>query len=247
MESEEYAKLNRVEREHWFYSGKRRLVQTWIARTIELRPDSLLLDCGAGTGLFAREMAERCRVLATDDHADSLQLLRENLGGDRVLEASCTELPLPNESIDCLTALDVLEHVREDVKAAAEFWRVLKPGGVAIITVPAMQNLWSDWDAVLHHFRRYDRKGLRCVLEGAGFQIEYLNYINVFAFPLIWLTRKLRRIFPRKRNSSRLEEFIPPVPLNNFLRASFVSLACQTTIQFPFGVGLLAIARRVPN
>lgn len=244
MESEEYGRLQRVEREHWFYSGKRQIVRFWIARTVDLRRDSLLLDCGAGTGLFAREMAEGCRVLASDDHTDSLHLLRSTLGEDRVLEASCTQLPLKDESVDCLTALDVIEHVQDDAKALAEFYRVLKPKAVVIITVPALPSLWSDWDEALHHFRRYECEGLQRLLTTTGFELEYLNYVNVLALPLIWLARKWRQVFPGRKNEGRLEEFVPPRPLNSFLRASFVFLACQQVIRFPFGVGLLAVARR---
>jgi len=244
MEPEEYEKLARVEREHWFYRGKREIVRYWIRQTLPLQADSLLVDCGAGTGLFAREMTKDCRVLATDDHEDSLRLLRERLGPDRVLNASCVELPLPNATVDCLTALDVLEHVADDRSAVAEFARVLKPGGVAVVTVPAMQLLWSDWDRVLHHFRRYDRPALQILFDPVHFEILHLNYINVLALPAILLTRKLRVLFPTRKSGGRLEEFIPPSILNGFLRQSFVSLACQRFLRFPAGVGLLAVARR---
>ena len=242
MQPEEYDKLHRVEREHWFYSGKRAIVRHWLHATFPLRPDSLLLDCGAGTGLFAEEMAAHCRVVATDDHDAALQLLRQRLGPERVITASCDALPLPDNAIDCLTALDVLEHVADDASAVREFARVLKPGGVAIITVPAMQSLWSDWDTALHHFRRYDREGLRRLLD-TSFRILHLNYINVLALPAIWLTRKLRLLGARRTNGARLEEFIPPAPINLLLRKSFVSLACQQQVQFPCGVGLLAVIR----
>ena len=244
MEAQEYGKLARVEREHWFYRGKREIVRYWIKQTLALRSDSLLVDCGAGTGLFASEMTQQCRVLATDDHEDSLRLLREKLGADRVRNASCDRLPLETGSVDCLTALDVLEHVAQDREAVAEFCRVLKAGGVAVVTVPAMQKLWSDWDEVLHHFRRYDRAELENLFDPTAFEVVHLNYINILALPAIFLIRKVRLLLGSRGAGNRMEEFIPPLPLNELLRLSFVGPACQRAIQFPAGVGLLAVVRK---
>jgi ubiquinone/menaquinone biosynthesis C-methylase UbiE len=248
MQPEEYERLSRVERDHWFYRGKREIVRHWINRTMALTSDSLLLDCGAGTGLFAREMLARCHVLASDDHEDSLQLLRRNLGPEKVIAASCTDLPLPSASVDCLTALDVLEHVEDDRKAVAQFAKVLKPGGVAIVTVPALQSLWSDWDVVLHHFRRYDKSTLKQLLDQPTLSVVHLAYINVLALPAIFLMRKWRGFFPaRNQNATRIEEYIPPPIMNTLLRQSFVALACQRSLSFPAGVGLLAVVRREPG
>ena len=114
----------------------------------------MLADCGAGTGLFAREMSDFCRVIAIDSEEEALCLAEQKLGKENVRRGSCVALPLEDSSVDCVTALDVLEHVGDDRLAVREFARVLKPGGVAVVTVPAMQSLWSDWDEALHHYRQ---------------------------------------------------------------------------------------------
>lgn len=244
MNPDEYFKLNQLEKEHWFYAGKREIVRYWIGQLHPLSTGSLLVDCGAGTGQFAAEMQPFCRVLAVDDHDESLALAASKLGASSVRRGSCTALPISPASADCLTALDVLEHVEDDARAIKEFTRVLKPGGIAIITVPAMPALWSDWDISLHHFRRYTRRSLLNLLAVPEFTIEHWNFINVFALIPVYLSRKLRSL---AQTSRRAEDVIPARGLNLFLKTTFTALACQRTIRFPAGVGLLAVVRRRAN
>ena len=246
MNPEEYANLADVENRHWFYVGKRRIVRHWIQRLHPLRPDHLLADCGAGTGTFAAEMTPLCRVLAIDDHEESLELARKKLGPDHVRRGSCTALPLEDRSVDVLTALDVIEHVEQDGAALREFARVTRPGGLVVITVPALMLLWSDWDVALHHYRRYTRQGLLDIVPPDAFEVMQCHYVNVAAFPLVLAVRKWRAFQARFGGAprARSEDAIPPAPLNALLRWSFVGLACQGLVRFPCGVGLLAVLRR---
>lgn len=243
MNSEEYDKMARLEGEHWFYRGKRRIVCHWLEKNGGILARHVLADCGAGTGAFAVQMSAQCRVIAVDDHHESLDVLRSKLSPDQVVEGSCTALGLAPESCDRATALDVLEHIPDDRAAAAELYRILKPGGILVVTVPAMMTLWSDWDVVLHHCRRYDRAGLEKLLKEAGFELVWTNYINVLVFPLIWLIRRWRAWFPAQ-NGGRAEDQLPPGWLNGLLEWSFVTPACQKIIRWPFGVGLLAVCRK---
>lgn len=242
MNPEEYTKLNHLEKEHWFYAGKREIVRSWIARLHPLDRESLLLDCGAGTGQFAAEMQDTCRVLAIDDHDESLVLATAKLGPSAVARGSCLNLPVESASVDCVTALDVLEHVEDDAGAMTEFARVLKPGGIAVITVPALDLLWSDWDVSLHHFRRYNRAKLLQLLGNPDFSTEHWNFINVLALPAVYASRKLRAITGNV--AERAEDVVPAPWLNRILRETFVRPACQSAVRFPFGVGLLGIVRR---
>jgi SAM-dependent methyltransferase len=248
MNADEYTKLERVEREHWFYAGKREIVFRWLRQLGALRQEASLVDVGAGTGYFAKEAQQFCRVTAVDDYEQSLVLARKRLGDGAVIKGSCTALPLADESADIVTALDVIEHIADDQGAVREMFRILKPGGVAVITVPAFQALWSDWDVVLHHQRRYRLKPLLRLVHSAGFEVVHCNYVNVLAFPAVYAIRKLRCGKQEQPNDSgeRAEERIPRAPLNAILKWTFVAPACQTTVKFPFGVGLLLVARR-PN
>ncbi len=247
MNPDEYTKLERVEREHWFYAGKREIVFHWLRKQGCLRPEQLLVDCGAGTGFFAKEASQFCNVIAVDDFEESLAIARRQLGENSVRKGSCTSLPFENAVADAVTALDVIEHVEQDGNAVKEMARILKPGGTMVITVPAFQALWSDWDVVLHHFRRYRRSNLLPLIHDAGLEIVHCNYVNVLVFPAVYAVRKLRTF--RSNNgetagSERAEEQIPGPLLNRFLRKTFVAPACQDLVRFPFGVGLLAVARK---
>lgn len=239
MNPDEYRRLDWLEKEHWFYAGKREIVRYWIEKLHPLSVKSLLVDCGAGTGQFAAEMQKICHILAVDDHDESLDIATSKLGPLSVKRGSCLALPLPDESADCVTALDVLEHVHDDVAAIAEFARVLKPGGIAVVTVPALQGLWSDWDISLHHCRRYGKQSFLKLLNQRDFTIEHWNFINVLALPVVYLARRFRSL-----GSTRAEDVMPPHWLNSTLKSAFTFLACQSRIHFPAGVGLLAIVRK---
>jgi ubiquinone/menaquinone biosynthesis C-methylase UbiE len=246
MNAAEYANLERVERDHWYYSGKRRMSWAWINRTRPPETTDTLLDCGAGTGIFAKEMEARCRVLVLDDHEEALRILRTRFRSEQILSLAGDAVPLPDGSLEYVTALDVLEHVSDDGAVVRGFHRLLKPGGLAVVTVPASMALWSEWDVGLHHFRRYDRAQLKALFPSGEWDLVYANYTNVVVYPAVWLVRKWRAWRPAKIAAGaegRTEDQIPPRWLNGILRTMFVSLA-QWRLPFPFGVSLILVARR---
>lgn len=241
MSPEEYTKLSRIEKRHWFYAGKREIVRYWIGKYLPNLRSLTLLDCGAGGGAFASEMSDDLQVTAMDDHEESLELLRATLPPRDVVRGECTQIPFPEGSFDIVTALDVLEHIPDDRKAVAEMIRVLKPGGLLILTVPALMSLWSDWDVSLHHQRRYLKHDLLQLMDASLIRCLHAAYINVLAVPAIWLVRRLRLVGLGTR--ARAEDWVPPMALNALLRFLFVSLA-KSRIQFPFGVGLLFVGMK---
>ncbi len=243
MNADEYANLERVEREHWYYKGKRELVSRWLQRVGALRPDSRLLDCGAGTGIFAGMMRPACRVQVLDDHGESLAILRQRFAADEILEGPITAIPAAAGSCDVVTALDVLEHVPDDVGAVREMHRVLRPGGIALVTVPAMMSLWSDWDEGLHHQRRYHSAQLRALFDAKEWEILHWNYTNVAVFPLVWLVRRWQR-WRKPAAGQRAEDRLPPSWINAALLRIYVGPAMARRCKFPAGVSLLLIARR---
>jgi SAM-dependent methyltransferase len=248
MDAAEYANIAALEREHWYYSGKRKFVREWIQRTRPPSRGDILLDCGAGTGLFAQEMEEMCEVLVLDDHEEALKILRTRFRPEQILSLAGDQVPLPDRSLDFVTALDVLEHVRDDATVVHGFHRLLKPGGLAVVTVPASMALWSDWDVALHHFRRYNRKQLRALFPADSWDVVHVNYTNVLVYPAVWAVRKWRGWLDSghsTRADRRSEDRIPAAPINGLLRTQFSSLA-HWKVPFPFGVSLLLVASRRP-
>ncbi len=247
MDAAEYANIAALESEHWYYTGKRQFVREWIQRVRPPATGDVLLDCGAGTGLFAQEMERLCRVLVLDDHEEALRILRTRFRPEQILSLAGDRVPLPDNSLDYVTALDVLEHVPDDAAVVAGFHRLLKPGGLAVVTVPASMALWSDWDVALHHFRRYHRPQLRALFPDAKWTVEYVNYTNVLVYPAVWTLRKWRGLRADSRQAAnpvaRSEDRVPARPVNALLRAQFTRLA-HWRLPFPFGVSLLLVARR---
>jgi SAM-dependent methyltransferase len=240
MNDVEYARLAREEEKHWYYAGKRRLVRRLLERARPPRPDDVLLDCGACTGRFAAEMEACCRVLVLDDHEQSLSMLRARFRPEQIFALSGDQVPLPDRAIDYVTALDVLEHTPDDAAVVREFHRLLRPGGLAVVTVPAHMALWSDWDIALHHYRRYTRPQLRALFPAAEWELDYVNYTNVPVYPLVWVLRKWRRWFP-----DRIDERPLPGWANWLLRVQFVGLALAR-LPMPIGVSLVLVARKQP-
>jgi len=243
MNAEEYANMEQMEGTHWYYAGKREMVRGWLQRVGPPRPHDLLLDCGAGTGRFAQEMEALCRVMVLDDHEEALRLLRSKFRADQILSLAGDRVPLPDASLDFVTALDVLEHTPDDRAVVEGFHRLLRPAGVALVTVPAGMALWSDWDVALHHFRRYSRPQLRALFPSAKWEILHVNYTNVAVYPAVWAVRKWRKLFPAKPGKARSEDKVPAGWLNHLLRRVFVSMAFWR-LPLPFGVSLLLVARR---
>lgn len=240
MEAAEYADLDAMEGAHWYYRGKRRLARYWIKSAKKPQTDDLVLDVGCGTGRFLGEWTET-RVLGADAFPPSIDIARRRLPG-RLLQATLPDLPLADKSVDVVTGLDVLEHCADDRAAFREIARVLKPGGVVFLTVPALKILWSDWDVSLHHYRRYTR---RMLLEAvpAGFTVERCAYFNDVGFFPILLIRTLQNIF-HPNPDARMESRPMPGFLNSLLEKIFVWTATRRFYRAPLGVSLFLLAKK---
>ncbi len=243
MNAEEYANIEQLEETHWYYAGKRVFARGWLLRVRPPQAADLLLDCGAGTGRFAQEMEAHCRVMVLDDHEEALKLLRTRFRAEQILSLAGDRVPLPDGALNYVTALDVLEHTPDDAAVVAGFHRLLQPGGVALVTVPASMALWSDWDEALHHYRRYSRPQLRALFPPEQWELVHVNYTNVAVYPAVWFLRKWRKWFPRSGGGARSEDQLPAPWLNALLRGLFVHPAFWR-LPFPFGVSLLLVARK---
>ena len=248
MNPVEYEKLAAIDSEHWFYRGKRDIVRYWIARFRPLSSDDLLIDVGCGTGALLAEMSGTCRVLGLDNHEESAALVRDRLGksGTVLVKSSICEASLPEKQAAVVTALDVLEHIQDDATALRNIIQLAEPGGLIILTVPAMRWLWSDWDVSLQHYRRYERPDFMRLLETPHAEILHCAYFNTLALAPMLLIRLVRRWFPPAPGQERAEDRVPPRWLNSLLHATLVWPATWKWMKPPLGGSLLAVLRRRP-
>lgn len=191
MEATEIRKLAALEDTHWWYRERRALLSRALRRLAAAgRRPGPALDIGAAGGGNTRVLrAHGWRPIALEYSPDGAHVARER--GLDVIRADARFLPLPAESLDLVVAFDILEHFDEDYLATAEIHRTLRPGGTALIAVPADMRLWSAHDVAVGHVRRYDRTGLAAVVEKAGLVVDELWSWNVVLRPVAaWRRRK---------------------------------------------------------
>lgn len=243
MDLHTYQILYRIEEGHWWHSARRNMVLDWIRQSYPGRTDLEILDAGCGTGLMLQQLSPLGNARGVDISQDALDFCRQR-GLNRVELGDVANMPYQSGTFDVVTALDVLEHVDDDIAVLDEFVRVLKPGGRAFLFVPAHRWLWSLQDEVSHHRRRYTKKTLSTTVRASSFQIERLSYVSMFLLPVIALGRLYLKLTLRFRNLDT-ENDLHPEWSNGMLRSVFESeIPLLRRRDLPFGASLLCIARR---
>ena len=242
MDRDYELQTHRAEDRHWWYRGRRSVIERVIA-DLKLPARARILDAGCGSGRNMIELARHGTVSGVELSGASVDVARAR-GAGEVIAGSVLDMPFDGDSFDLSVCLDVIEHLDDDVGALRELRRVLAPGGSLLVTVPAYQWLWSGHDEVNHHHRRYTRRSLQRVAEQAGWEQVRTTYFNSLLLPLAILLRVLDR-FSRKTTESSLDLWVPPQPLNWLLERP---LALEAALigrggRIPAGLSLLAVFR----
>lgn len=241
MNPEAYVEMAATESTHWWFCGRRRILDR-VIDSLALPRAARILEAGSGTGGNLSMLSRHGSVSAfeLDDHARELAV-EKTAGRFTLRSGSCPhDIPFPGEQFDLICMFDVLEHVDEDVPTLAALRTHLAAGGRVLVTVPAYPWLWSAHDVFLHHKRRYTSRSLRQALVASGLAVDRITYFNMLLLPLAALARLMDRLVPRKRSSGTA---VPLAPVNAALGAIFSSERhLLTTRNLPAGVSLLAIA-----
>jgi SAM-dependent methyltransferase len=241
VETEAYSIAADVEEEHWWFCGRRAILRSVLNKL--LTPSDVprrILEVGCGNGGNLPLLAEYGQVTAVelDDRARARAAER----GVAQLEKGWLPdgLPFNAPTFDLILALDVVEHVDDDSGAIRALQKILSPGGMLVITVPAYQWLWSEHDELTHHKRRYNLAQCKKLLAGNGLNVCYATYFNSLLFPLAVSHIKLHKYF----SNDPYGGLRTPPPLINRLLLSTFALESRLIpgISIPCGISILVCA-----
>src|SRR5580765_6244580 len=255
MQQHTYAIMDEVEGSHWWFVGRRSILESFL-KSIESRLQAAsreepakagtqnavrILDIGCGTGANLEMLSQFGEAEGVDVSDDALEFCRlKGLNAQKGL-AEC--LPFDDGTFDLTTALDVVEHLDDDVAGLREMHRVTKKGGFSLIFVPAYMFLWGVQDDVSNHRIRYTKKQIVERLKAAGYMIERATYANWTFFAPILAGRTLMRVTGIKPES---ENNVNISALNGVFGKLFgAERFWLRNFNFPFGVSIVVVARKI--
>ena len=243
MEAIAYHLMAALEAEHWWYRGRRAVIRRLLSR-LDLPADARLLDVGSGTGGNLGLLGERGRVTGVEPSPEAADLGAGAWAG-RVVRARAAELPFASGSFDVVAALDVLEHLHDEIEVLDEFHRVLRRGGHVVLFVPAFAMLSGHEDVVSRHLRRYRAGEIRRLLEATRFEVRHLGHATTLLFPLAAAVKVAKRLVFRSGPARADVGALPPRWLNEALAGLLEAEAEVTaTAEVPRGASFVTAARK---
>lgn len=246
MNKKEYKNIYVNEGSHFYYVATHNLVLSLVKKYLPITNNKspiTILDAGCGTGLLAKKLEQFGKVTGVDYSFEAIKNARKRKLN--VVKASIDKLPFPDNSFSIVTSVDVIYHewVEDDQKALNEMYRVLRPGGILILKVPALKWLKLGHDKFVYTKRRYDKNELREKMEKAGFKIEKITYINIVLLKLALMKYIIESI----HHSEEVESNVTKLPgLINQIATTILNIeyALAMKIDFPIGMGLIAVGRK---
>ncbi len=250
MKHEEYERMYRFEDGYWWFVARRHLIVSLIKSHYPRDGRLRILDIGCGTGKMLDELAAFGDVVGADFSPEALQFCVTRGVGADLARADARRLPFADGAFDVVTAMDIIEHIDDDKAASSEIFRVLKPGGRLLVTVPAFTSLWSEHDEALHHYRRYTVPRLKDLFQRVGLAVDKVSYTVTTLFPAIWVYRQISNLLPRRRGDGEKQANL--VNFSRPVNAALLSLSRWETrlvrrLNMPFGVSVVCVARKPPE
>jgi SAM-dependent methyltransferase len=221
MDRAAYRQFAELEEDHFWFRGRRAIFLSLLDRQLAHRTSGRVLEVGCGAGGLLRRLDRYgSHPVGLELDPELAALCQERASGASAVCGSAYDLPFRSASEDLVALFDTLEHLEDEAGALREVARVLRPGGLVVVSVPAYQFLYANNDRVAHHHRRYTRRRLRRVLEGHGFRRRKATYFNTLLFPAILpavlLGKAKERLVGVDPDHTNLS-YAPPRLLNRFL------------------------------
>lgn len=241
MEKYLYQDLDKLERIHWWHISKRKTCLSLIKKYCTFTNKAHILDLGCGTGQNLKELAKLGNSQGLDNSPEAIKYSRKK--GLKVTLGQADKTGFSSDHFNLITMFDVLEHVDEE-KTLNEARRILAKNGCLLITVPAYSWLWSKWDNVLHHKRRYTKKKLQEVLKNNNFEIIKISYLYSFLVLPVIVIRFLKSKLSKQNYSS---DFIVHPNIINYTLIKICDierLIFMNLFSLPFGTSIVCLARK---
>lgn len=232
---------SKVESFHWWFVVRRKLLKSLLS-SLNLTKDGITLDIGCGTGSnFKILRALGFNVIGLDQSIYALSLIKKKINF-LLINGDLNKLPIRSNSTGIIIAMDILEHLENDLNGIYETYRALKRGGILILTVPAFGFLRGIQDFITGHKRRYTKQEIMNKLKQEGFEVLRSSYFNFFLFFPIFFARRLIHLLGVKVTS---ENDINSPLINFFLKIIFsLEPYILRYFSFPFGVSIYCVARK---
>jgi SAM-dependent methyltransferase len=237
-----------AEQRHFWFRGFKRFGAPLIEAATAGRSNPRLLDAGCGTGANLAFLQRYGTPFGLELFWRGIRFGHER-GLSRLIRGSVTHLPFGDASFDVVLSFDVLYCLETPAEQSAleEMFRVLRPGGFAVINTAALAILKGDHSALGGEVRRYTKRELGAKLERAGFRLQRLTYTNASLFPITATVRMLQRLRGVKADGGNRGDFyVPPAPINALLSGALALEAkiVDRGIDMPVGSSLLCLAQK---
>ncbi|MFN2505653.1 MAG: class I SAM-dependent methyltransferase [Acidimicrobiales bacterium] len=208
----------------------------WIVEMASPHLGPQILELGAGHGTLTERLMDHGKVTATDLSPRCVETLNDRFGGHPdvdVMHADIDEA-VAGRKYDTAVLVNVLEHIADDGAALRGLYQGLRPGGTIVLFVPAFEALYSEFDRLVGHYRRYRRGDLAAAVAEAGFDVVEARYVNCVGAVAWWVVARQLGRFPQNRRSVRTYDRVA-TPLVRRLESRWTP---------PFGQSVLCIGRR---
>lgn len=206
---------------------------------------NLLWEVGSGNGNVAIPLQrENIATIGIEPLLNGALITAKS--GVRTYLGTLESLHLPPNSISAIGAFDVLEHLEKPENLLREIFRVLKPGGLLLVTVPAHPWLFSNYDDSIGHFRRYSKQSLFDLMRQSGFlSTKIESMFSILVLPAL-LLRRLPYLFAKRSKSKRnIVSSTRQLKIANALGPVIVPfLQIERKFRFPFGLSLFCVSKK---
>ena len=243
MQQDEYERMYRVENQLWWYKSLRVILQWSVGKFVRIQGKVLDAGCGTGKNLLTLQ-AMGFETVGIDVSKDAITFAKKR-GIKHAFKGSLLKIPYPKNTFDCVVCTDVLTTLAQsDAKrAVGEIYRILKPNGIAIVQVAAIQRLLSQHDTVVSVQHRYNKQELLELFHAQFWKTIKCSYRIFFLFPLVAGVKIYKKIINQKAAVS--DTTLPPRILNRILN-TFQSWedSLFRYINYPFGTSLFLITQK---